>query len=347
MAEDIAALEARLLTLKREQALDLARADFESFIHWVNPTYRMQWYHRRIARACEDVLRGRGKRVIFNMPPRHGKSEEVSRLFPAYALGVDPNKRIIATSYSAELASMNNRDVQKIIDSDAYREVFPNTTLAAMNSRAVAGRALRNSDVFEIVDYRGVYRSAGVGGSIMGMGGDIILVDDPIKSEEEARSPVYRERVWQWYTNTLLTRKQAGASVLIVMTRWHEDDLVGRLLQRAAEDPKADQWEVICFRAIRESDENSDDLRLEGEALWPEEYPVEELEKMRASMGESSFAGLYQQRPSLGGKAALPAHRWCFWYTGTEPPPVIVKDDEGNLVECRQEPLPDAFELQW
>lgn len=306
--------------------------------------------------AVEDAPPERGKCIQIDsfhgvylvgetLIPTHN-SELISRKFPAYYLGLNSDKSIIATSYNAELASMMNRDVQRVIDSDRYRELFPDTTLAFMNSRAVAGRALRNSDIFEIVDHAGSYRSAGVGGSVMGLGGDCILIDDPVKNEEEARSAVYRQKIWEWYTNTLLTRQQAGASVLLIMTRWHEDDLVGRLLQRAAEDPTADQWEVICYRAIREEEQHRDDPRHVGDALWPEEYPLKYLQKMRSSMGEANFAGLYQQRPSLGGKAALPEWRWCFWYSGKEPSPITVRDDEGNLVSCHQERLPTEFDLQ-
>jgi len=143
------------------------------------------------------------------------------------------------------------------------------------------------------------------------------------------------------------TESFVAEGFLVHNTRWHEDDLVGRLLQRAAEDPKADQWEVICFRAIREDDENPDDPREVGEALWPEEYPLEELEKTRASMSEADFSGLYQQRPNLGGKSALPEHRWSFWYRGPEPPPVIAKNEDGDLIECKQERLPESFDYQY
>lgn len=347
-ADEIADLEAKLLDLKRQQAIDMAKSHFANFIRWVRPDYSMKWYHRRVAEVCNRVAWEHSKRIILNMPPRHGKSEEVSRLFPAYYLGVNPNMNIIATSYNAELASMINRDVQRIIDSEVYRKLFPETTLALMNSRAVAGRALRNSDVFEIVNYSGSYRSSGVGGSVTGMGGGCILIDDPVKNEEEARSPIFRQKVWDWYTNTLLTRQQAGASILVVMTRWHEDDLVGRLLQRAAEDPKADQWEVICFRAIREQEENDDDPRQVGEALWPEEYPIEFLEKMRASMGEAGFIGLFQQRPTMTGAGVFPESRWCYWYRGSvEPPPVVVRDPDGSLFQCHQERLPEEFDFQY
>jgi predicted phage terminase large subunit-like protein len=342
---DLAALQHRLHELKRQSALDFARASFGNFVLWASPGYSMQWYHRLLAQKLEDVARGRLKRLIVNCPPRHGKSELVSRNFPAYLLGLNPDMRVMSASYNAALASNMNRDVQRIIDSPAYQDVFPATRLATHNARSVSGKALRNSDQFEVVGHRGGYRSAGVGGTLTGAGFDIGIVDDPHKDEAEARSPTIRQKIWEWWTNTFLTRQQSGAAIVLVMTRWHADDLVGRILQKAAEDPKADQWDVVCLPAIREDDSNPHDPRQIGEALWPELYGLEMLEKMRASMGEMGFAGLYQQRPTIAGGSIFREHRWCFWHTSSqEPSPVLMRDAEGALVACQQERLPQKFD---
>ncbi len=346
--DDLQAAQQELLELRQQQALEIARASFPNFVRWVSPGYDWQWYHQYLADVLERVAKGELKRLIINMPPRHGKSEQTSKLFPAYLLGRNPDMEIISTSYSQDLASAMNRSVQRIIDSDAYRSVFPHTTLAAKNSRSVSGRALRNADTFEIVNHHGAYKCAGVGGAVTGSGGNALLVDDPIKNEEEARSITYRQKVWEWFTNTLMTRQLAGAAVVVIMTRWHEDDLVGRLLKRAAEDPKADQWTVITFPAIREDNENPDDPREVGEALWPDRYSIEMLEAMKGTMGEHAFAGLYQQRPAVAGGNTLKESRWRYWYTSEiEPPPIVCRDDEGNLVTCQQTRLPVKFDYTY
>lgn len=345
--QDVTAIEARLFALKRQAALDTARSNFANFVLWVDRTYTMKWYHRILANALERVARGTLRRLMVNMPPRHGKSQLVSRLFPAYLLGRNPHQKVICASYNAELASLMNRDVQRVIDSPNYQEVYPATKLSTHNARSVSGKALRNSDMFEIVEHSGSYRGVGVGGGVTGMGGEKIILDDVVKSEEEARSPTYRQKTWDWYTNTLLTRQQYGACVVLCMTRWHEDDLAGRILQRAIEDPKADQWEVINYPAIREDDSNPDDPRQIGEALWPELYDLEYLERMRASMGDAGFVGLYQQRPAVVGGAIFKSHRWCFYYRGNEPPPVLARTEDGSMVACYQERLPATFDKQW
>lgn len=231
--------------------------------------------------------------MVF-MPPRHGKSELVSRRLPAYAFGRNPELQIISTSYGADLASLMNRDVQRIIEAPRYAEVFPDTQLFGKNIRTIAdGSFLRNSEIFEIVGHRGSYRSAGVGGGITGMGCNILIVDDPIKDAEQAYSEVYRNKVWEWYTSTAYTRLEAGGGVLIVLTRWHEDDLAGRLLAR--EKAGGDKWKVITYPAIAEKDEQH---RKEGEPLHAERFPIEQLQAIKIAVGGQVWASLYQQRPS-------------------------------------------------
>jgi predicted phage terminase large subunit-like protein len=228
------------------------------------------------------------------MPPRHGKSELVSRRFPAYAFGRNPELQIISTSYGADLASRMNRDVQRIIEAPQYGEIFPGTELFGKNIRTIAnGSFLRNSEIFEIVGHRGSYRSAGVGGGITGMGCNILIVDDPIKDAEQAYSEVYRDKVWEWFTSTAYTRLESGGGILIVLTRWHEDDLAGRLLQR--ELVGGDKWKVVTYPAIAEKDEKH---RKNGEPLHAERFPLEQLNAIKTAVGSQVWASLYQQRPS-------------------------------------------------
>lgn len=280
----------------------LAASCLNGFVRRMRPGYMMGWVHKAICHELDLFLREveakRGPRLLICLPPRAGKSELVSRCLPAYILGRDPDAGIIATSYSADLAMRNNRDVQRIIDSDRYREVFPGTELWGKNVRTVAdGACLRNGDIFEVVGRRGSYRSAGVGGGITGMGGEYLLIDDPIKNRKEAYSHTYREAVWDWYTSTLYTRLSPGGGIILIQTRWHMDDLAGRLLA-AAESGEGEKWKVLSFPAIATRDEEH---RREGEALHPERYDLSMLERMRKAIGTRDWEALYQQRPVPDG----------------------------------------------
>ena len=291
-------MPSNLPTIRQEKA----RRHLIDFARYTNPAYQVGWFNKTVSDALTqflaDVVAGKQPRLMIFAPPRHGKSELFSRNLPAFALGKYPDLQMIACSYSADLASRMNRDVQRIIDSPGYQEVFPDTRLNGKNIHTVASNALRNSEIFEIVGHKGAYRSAGVGGGITGMGADIAIIDDAVKDAAEANSQTYRDKVWEWYTTTLYTRLSPNSGILLGMTRWHDDDLAGRLL-KAAEAGEGDQWQIIRFPAIAEHDE---DHRCEGEALHPERYPVERLNKIKAAVGNTAWAALFQQRPQvLGG----------------------------------------------
>ncbi|HEX5272662.1 MAG TPA: phage terminase large subunit [Gemmataceae bacterium] len=236
------------------------------------------------------------------MPPRHGKSELVSRRLPAFALGRNPDLNVIACSHTADLASDMNRDVQRIIDSEGYRLLFPDTRLYGKNIRTIAGDGtwLRNSDVFEVVGRRGRYLSAGTGGSIAGRGFGIGVIDDPIRSRKEADSEAGRKHVWDWYLSDFYTRRaNDDAGILLTVTRWHEDDLPGRLLKQARENPKLPQWTVVRFPAVCEpEDVHPDDPREVGQALWPALFDEAALTETREVSGPRDWASVHQQRPS-------------------------------------------------
>lgn len=280
-----------------------ARRGLLAFTQATYPAYRPGWHHRRLCHLLDRMARGECRRAVVSMPPRHGKTELVSRRFPARLLGLNPDNRVIAASYSAALASRINRDVQRIVDSDEYRRIFPGTRLASGKN---PGSYQRNSDLFEVVGSQGTYRSAGVGGGITGMGGDFLIVDDPIKNREEADSPTQREAVWEWFTSTLYTRQEPGASILVCMTRWNQDDLAGRLLRLQDEDASADRWEVLRLPAIADDSPGPGDPRKPGEALWPERYPLDELGRIKASVGGYEWAALYQQDPRGEGGTEWP-----------------------------------------
>lgn len=275
-----------------------ARESLLGFTIYTKSDYEVNWHHALLCEYLDRFVAGEIKRLMVFMPPRHGKSELVSRRLPAYIFGKRPDCSVIACSYSADLASMMNRDVQRIIDDSKYRNTFPETTLSGDTFKKTSkGSYLRNSDIFEIVGHKGVYRSSGVGGGITGMGCDVGIIDDPIKNREEASSATYREKTWEWYTSTFYTRLEKNAQILVTLTRWHEDDLGGRLLKQSVEEG-ADKWVILNLPAICEENAHKDDPRAIGDPLWENKYDLDRLSMIRATVGQYDWASLYQQRPA-------------------------------------------------
>jgi len=275
-----------------------ARTSLLEFTKYTKKNYQATWYHELICKKLDQLAAGEIKRLMISLPVRHGKSELVSRRLPAYLLGLNPDCKIIACSYSDNLASRMNRDCQRILESPDYQMLFPDTKLASAKL-SIKDHSTQNSGMFEIVGHEGAYISAGVRGSITGSGFDIGIIDDPFKNREEAESNTIRDRVWEWYTDTFYTRQEKSACILMTCTRWHEDDITGRLLNLAKEDPDADQWEVVSLPAMSEEDRSAYDLRTEpDQALWPDRYPEEVLLQTKATLPTYTWLSLYQQRPS-------------------------------------------------
>jgi len=281
---------------RRKQATE----SIQDFTLFTKPNYQLNWHHELVFKKLDQFISGEIKRLIISMPPQNGKSEAVSRRLPAYLFGKNPDCKIISCSYSADLAQRMNRDVQRIIDSPEYNLIFPEIGLNESNVRSTAqGSFLRNSDIFEIVGNEGVYRSCGIGGGITGMSMDYGIVDDYLKNREEAESPTIRNKIYEWYTDVFSTREQGNSSILITATRWHEDDLIGRLLKSAEADPEADQWEVITLPALSEEVRPDYDLRTgPDQPLWPGKYTLKWLKKRKANVPPYTWLSLYQQRPS-------------------------------------------------
>lgn len=308
----------RFIALDREKKKRAARNSLLEFTKYTKPDYDAGWFHESLAGVLDKFASAEIKRLIVMAPPRHGKSELVSRRLPAYIMGKNPDATIIAASYGRDLSSRMNRDTQRIMDTPQYQELFPETKLFGKNIRSVAtGSWLRNSEIFEVVGHRGVYRSAGVGGGITGMGAHFAIIDDPVKDQKQADSPLFRQTVWDWYSSTLLTRLAKGGegSVLVTMTRWHEDDLAGRLLDLAKTDKEADQWVVVRYEAIKETEDEEalDDPRKLGEALWPSGYDEKVLRKRKASSGTRVWNSLYQQRPTAMAGAMIQRKWLRYW----------------------------------
>jgi predicted phage terminase large subunit-like protein len=288
--------DAAQLLLKRNRA----RTNMLDFTTFTKKDYDINWHHKLICEKLDQMAAGDIKRLLISLPVRHGKSELVSRRFPAFLLGINPDVRIIACSYSADLSQRLNRDVQRIVESPEYQVLFPDTKLNSSNVRTTSqGSWLRNSDLFEVVNHKGVYRSAGVGGGITGLGADFLVLDDPLKNREESESETVRNKIWEWYTSVFHSRQEKDAAILITMTRWHPDDIAGRVLELSQNDPKADQWEVITLPAMSEDEMEPYDLRTgPDQALWPGKYPEETLLTTKATVPTYTWLSLYQQRPS-------------------------------------------------
>jgi predicted phage terminase large subunit-like protein len=275
----------------RQIHADLCRDNFVDFIEAVQPDYVFNWHHLVLIDALQRLADREFERLIVMMPPRHGKSQLVSRLFPAWAFARDRQEQIILSSYSLDLASAMNRDCQRIITGDEYRRLFPETRLNERNSAA----AVRNNHRFDIVGETGYFIAAGVGGGITGAGATIGIIDDPVKNAQEADSQTYRNTAWEWYTTTFKTRFEPNAVEVICQTRWHEDDLTGRILKQIEEEGSEVSTEIISLPALCEHPEQYRDI---GDALWPGKYSRGKLLKMQNDLGSRAWGALYQQRPA-------------------------------------------------
>lgn len=290
----------------------LLRCDFKSFLHrcfrMLNPgaTYLPNWHIKAIARQLERIQKGETNRLIINMPPRYLKSLTVSVILPAFLLGHNPRMKIFGVSYSNDLSAKHAADFRAIVRSDWYRKVFPNMQVARV----------ADSDVF--TTKRGFRRSTSVSATLTGLGGDMIILDDPQKPVD-AQSDTLRNSLNQWFTNTLLSRldNKATGVIILVMQRVHLHDLTGFLVDNSKD------WTVLSLPAIAEVDEkvaignNEFHTRRAGEALHPKYETISTLEKLRAQMGSDIFSAQYQQSPVPAGGSMI-KRDWLRYYD--EPP---------------------------
>ena len=283
-----------LKDLKDTEDKEAAREGFMPFIKKVWPAFIEGRHHKIMAEAFERVANGDLKRLIINMPPRHTKSEFASYLLPAWFLGQYPEKKIIQTAHTAELSVGFGRKVRNLVDSEDYKEIFPELGLRA-DSKA-AGRWSTNKG--------GEYFAIGVGGAVTGKGADLLIIDDP-HSEQEGQSAdagVF-DKVYEWYTSGPRQRLQPGGAIIIVMTRWHKRDLTGKIVKTSVQREGMDEWEVIEFPAIMPS----------GNALWPEFWSLTELEALRSELPAPKWQAQYQQDPSSEESALVKREWWKKW----------------------------------
>ena len=263
-------------------AIDSAHLSLSGYIGLQYPDYIFSRHHLAIIRALTSVERGETKRLIISMPPRHGKSMLVSEFFPAWYLGRHPEKSIITSSYASELAEDFGRKVRNQCQSAEWKATFPNASLDPSSQSSARFNLLQG----------GSYYAVGVGGATTGRGAHVFLIDDPVKDREQADSETIRRKVKDWYRSVAYTRLMKGGAVIIVMTRWHEDDLAGWCMEEQGHE----DWELLSLPAIAE--EHDALGRAKGEALWPERFDLPLLETIRQTVGPREWQALYQQKPA-------------------------------------------------
>ena len=279
-----------LKSVRKKQETQI-RTDFLTFVKHMWPEFVEGSHHKDMADAFNKIRNGTLKRLIVNMPPRHTKSEFASYFLPAWMIGNNPQLKIIQATHTAELAVRFGRKAKTLMDSDEYKEVFK--TRLREDSQA-AGR-------WE-TEQGGEYFAVGVEGAVTGRGADLLIIDDP-HSEQDAYSTTAYEKAYEWYTSGPRQRLQPGAAIVLVMTRWNTKVLTAKLINAAAKEAKADQWEVIEFPAILPS----------GKPMWPEYWKLEDLLAVKASAGMAKWNAQYMQNPTAEEGAIIKREWWRDW----------------------------------
>jgi predicted phage terminase large subunit-like protein len=282
-----------LRTYDSESVQEVGKDDFLTFIDHVYPGYKVGPHHKRLAKIFEDIANGKKRRVIVNIAPRHGKSEMISYLAPAWFLGKYPNKKIIMASHTADLAVNFGRRVRNLVGSEAYRDVFPQIELQADSKSASRWGT----------NFNGEYFAIGVGGALAGRGADLFIIDDP-HSEQEAKTgrPDVFLPAWEWFQSGPLQRLMPGGSIIIVMTRWSKLDLTGMIVNQMGREEDVDQWEIVEFPAI-----------LNDKPLWGEFWSIEELLGKKAGMDPRYWQAQYMQNPVSEEGALIKREWWQIW----------------------------------
>jgi predicted phage terminase large subunit-like protein len=287
---------------ERAVSRERAQAGFMEYVKMMWPGFVHGRHHALMAKKFEAIAEGKIKRVIINMPPRHTKSEFASYLLPSWFLGKFPEKKVIQCSNTADLAVGFGRKVRNLVGAEAYSKVFPEVSLR-QDSKA-AGRWATNKG--------GEYFAIGVGGTVTGKGADLLIIDDPHSEQEAAAAagnPEVYQKVYEWYTSGPRQRLQPGGSIVIVMTRWAENDLTGRVLADSMKREKGEEWELIELPALLPS----------GKPLWPEFWSLEELAALKEELPVSKWNAQYQQKPT-GEEGALVKREWWKIWGGERAP---------------------------
>jgi predicted phage terminase large subunit-like protein len=278
--------------------------NFLDFIKHVYPNYIIGEHHRKLAQLFEDIANGKKKRIIVNIAPRHGKSELISYLAPAWFLGKHPHKKVIMASHTADLAVNFGRRVRNLVGSDAYKDIFPEVMLQSDSKSASRWGT----------NYNGEYFAIGVGGALAGRGADLFIIDDP-HSEQDAKlgkSDVFLP-AWEWFQSGPLQRLMPGGAIIVVMTRWSKLDLTGQIVNQMIKNDDVDDWEVVEFPAILENKAG------EEIPLWPEFWSLEELQSRRAALDVRYWNAQYLQNPTSEEGALIKREWWNIWEKETPP----------------------------
>jgi predicted phage terminase large subunit-like protein len=279
---------------------EVGKLSFLDFVKHVYPGYKVGPHHLKLAQIFEDIASGKKKRVIVNIAPRHGKSELISYLAPAWFLGKYPQKKIIMASHTADLAVNFGRRVRNLVGSEAYRDIFPQIELQSDSKSASRWGT----------NFNGEYFAIGVGGALAGRGADLFIIDDP-HSEQDAKTgrPDVFIPAWEWFQSGPLQRLMPGGAIIVVMTRWSKLDLTGQIVTQMNREDEVDRWEVVEFPAIKD----------DGEALWPEFWPVEELLAKKAALDVRYWNAQYMQNPVSEEGALIKREWWNIWEEETPP----------------------------
>ena len=303
-------LDRMMRRLEEEDTLQRTRDDLIEFCKKMQPDYKVGRHHRILADQLMALEDGSKDRVCVNIPPRHGKSQLVSIFYPAWFLGRNPGKKVMMVSHTTDLAVDFGRKVRNLIASSAYAEIFPEVSLA-IDSKS-AGRWNTN--------FGGEYFACGIGSALAGRGADLLLVDDP-HSEQDVINGNFSvfEKAYEWFTFGARTRLMPGGRVAIVQTRWHMDDLTGRVTNDMVKNELADQYEIVEFPALLDAED--DDGKPIMKPLWPEFFDLAALERTKASMPVFQWNSQYQQKPTAE-EASIVKREWWGRWPKDEPPHV-------------------------
>lgn len=280
------------LALLKEARIRKCRTCFLTYRQTINPTAKWGWWQIEIAqefqRFYDDLVAGKRPKLVVQAPPQHGKSVQVID-FISWIAGKNPSCKTIYTSFSDRLGIRANLRLQRLYDSELYAEIFPDTKINRSNAVTLSGQYLRNREILEYVGTEGYFRNTTVRGSITGESLDLGVIDDPIRGRADANSPTIRDAAWDWFTDDFFTRFSEEAGLLAILTRWHVDDPIGRLVERYPD------VKVLSYPAIAEVNEPH---RKIGEPLFPEHKSIEFLRERESIMDRPNWLALYQQRPT-------------------------------------------------
>lgn len=298
---------AELLILLKERQVRRARDCFLTYRKMINPKSKWGWFQGEVAAELQaffgDMVAGKRPKLVIQAPPQHGKSVQIID-FISWLAGKNPSLRTIYTSFSERLGIRANLKLQRLYDSAIYHEIFPETSINKSNSVTVSGQFMRNREILEYVNHEGFFRNTTVRGSITGESLDLGVIDDPIRGRADANSEAVRDAAWNWFTDDFFTRFSEDAGLLVILTRWHLDDPVGRLIERYPD------VKVLSYPAIAVKDEK---YRKIGDALFPEHKSIDFLQERKKLMDDGNWQALYQQSPVMSGGNLFKTNSFKTW----------------------------------